>query len=95
MHQPIPVGFGNDNGMSRQDTGVTVNVTTQGEARDLTISQRFDPVLGELSDRAGQARSKSAAGHHGDVRMFAFNGRMRSEIDALRKECRCHFDVEC
>ena len=80
--QPRPFFFWNDERISDEDSLVPILVHAKSETSDFSVLECIDPVVGELSNAAGQARRKTTGRHHGNVHVFSF----KAEV--------CHFGVE-
>ena len=71
-----PISFGDEEGVSDEDSLVSVFVHAKCKPGNLTGLEGFNPVFGQLADAGTQARSKTSRGHHGDINVLSFEGKI-------------------
>ena len=71
----IPVRFGQNKGVSHEDSTVSGIVESQFEAGNFTGTVRRDPVVNQLGDTGRKAGGKTSTGHKGNVDILAGQAR--------------------
>mmetsp|Transcript_24378 Transcript_24378/g.36997 ORF Transcript_24378/g.36997 Transcript_24378/m.36997 type:complete len:439 (+) Transcript_24378:42-1358(+) len=72
LRHAFPVAFRDNEGISGQNSLVSINVHAEGKSGDFAGAVGLNPVFGKLTDAGTQAGSKTSRGHHSDGNIFSF-----------------------